>query len=206
MVFCTIYVGIASLLQCVVSSKSNNLSFNIHHSNIFSTASFDIKRNTFNTKFGSLACAFMLAILGRCSFTKIANSIICFYRIYMVDLLLRPFSVHIKPCKPMTSISKAINGNLYITSIKNISGFLACIFSIPSTDSLVNWRAGFPCKNSSIWIIVDNATQIFLCKRFLVCYTNRSHTGQFRSWLGLRNALQRFRSPYSNPLWYGAQA
>ena len=80
---------------------------------------------------------------------QIANPVIRFVLVYVVNLVLRERAVNVQPSQPMRPESNSVNGNSYVPFLRvtsNASGF-DWAFSTP------------PNKHSSLWVVVKKFAQ-----------------------------------------------
>ena len=104
-------------------------------------------------------------ILRASRLSQIGNSIVAFVSIYMVKKSLWKFSMHKKPCKPVSSIFFAHNVNVYVSAVMQNTGFLA------NQAFLYRFsNSGSPNKPSCIRLIPEAIFQFIKRHHMMVVY------------------------------------
>lgn len=96
----------------------------------------------------------VLHIFKLIDYAKITYSVICFIAIYMVNLVFRPRSVNIKPCKPVCKepISKKFNSSVVLFAVAKSS----YVTGIEKSETVP------PSKNPCVWVIAQMFFENFL--------------------------------------------
>jgi len=96
----------------------------------------------------------VLLILRLCGFAQVTEAIIGAFAIYMIDLLLRPATSHIKPSQPAAKIGFSINDDRAAT---------VAVSSCSSNHADTHfWSRFTPSENARIGIVVKKFAQVFM--------------------------------------------
>jgi len=108
-------------------------------------------RNTF--KSSSICRSTIRPILTICRFSKVAYTVVGSIYIYVINLIQRPFSVHVKPREAMGSVMLSMNFNV------NISFVMKTTRALSDTNF---WPRFSPMKKPRIGIIVKDFGEGFV--------------------------------------------
>lgn len=110
--------------------------------------------------------------------SEIGNSIIRPVPVNVVDLILGPVSVHVKPSKAMCGMALPINADTNVTLVTDCLGNL-------SSKSLSGASATLPSEQPSVWVVVKQCLQMLLRQRRIKI----SHAvSPVKKWFGQRPA------------------
>ncbi len=73
--------------------------------------------------------SYVVHILRSAYVAQIIKSVVNFVAVYMIDVMIRPFTSHIKPSQSMRAISPAFNGYAPVSRFHLIPGNKPCVFT-----------------------------------------------------------------------------
>ncbi len=97
----------------------------------------------------------ILTVDGICYFAKVVKTIVSSVAVNMVNCMHRPISGHVQERQTMRETFGIVNHDAHITGAVEVSS---------NVTSIGAFTLNAPCKNASIWVVVEQLANALCCK------------------------------------------
>lgn len=166
---CCIAIGGVSFLWCLVKAKMVMGVIDANLRQPFLSPS--VPGHAFKSVLVGPGKLLILSVLLKCCFAKIINPIVCRVMVDMINDATRPLPVSDEPRQPVAAVHDPLEADTQIPLAVSMLRDHACVSAVPMVGHVdggatfcrlkMRQRPYFPCKRSSLWIVVKAFTDIF---------------------------------------------